>query len=649
MFGQLEQFTSIISSSFSEPREGGFMFFEIPNSTLVGDNFDQYKTIMNDVDNSMVLVDSHTDSLVHFTHYRFIQTYKEVPVEGAGCIEHFDSTGSLVFTNAKHTVGMNHSHFASILESEIIPDFLLPQLSGDGLNYAWLDPDSEQQIVLDEQNNSATYYPVPELVFGIDSMRNINFNTDGSRYRLAYKIKVVSINPMAISTYFLDAHTGVIFRKSTHIHSDGPAQIWGYGTRTIDTEWRGFPHNNYRLYAKDATRNIHTKRKQSLNNTPAWGPISDVTDNDDVWDNTHLWETTTHYFSTRAWDFYLQRFGREGMDDDGVEVRVRTQWEEDGARHIPESKPRLNFGITATNYGYGLEPSIVAHEYTHGLIRFTADLEYEFESGALNESFCDIFGVVIQAATLDNGATDWIYGNSITGAHPRSLADPKSLGQHYDETFMVVGTGQPDTYNGQYWYSGTDLGIDQGGVHFNSGVQNHWFHILANGKTGVNDLNDTYNVNGIGMLKASWIAYYSLTGILQSSSHYADARLASITAAKILYGECSVEYQATFDAWYAVGIGNKNTCTYTLSSEEVTISEKDIHVYPNPVSDALTIEIPINANKNISIFDTSGKLVKHFYSDAFINIIDIDSFDTGMYTILFNIEGTIITKKIIKL
>ena len=48
---------------------------------------------------------------------------------------------------------------------------------------------------------------------------------------------------------------------------------------------------------------------------------------------------------------------------------------------------------------------------------------------------------------------------------------------------------------------------DYGGVHINSGVQNHWFYLLSQGGSGVNDNGDSYSVSGIGINQALEIAY----------------------------------------------------------------------------------------------------------------------------------------------
>lgn len=160
------------------------------------------------------------------------------------------------------------------------------------------------------------------------------------------------------------------------------------------------------------------------------------------------------------------------------------------------------------------------------------------ESGALNESFSDIFGTVIEYYAKPQTA-NWIIGEEITPFGIRNMSDPNSL-------------NAPDTYNGQFWYSGD---LDKGGVHTNSGVGNYWFYLLAIGGSGTNDFGDSYSVSGISIDSAALIAYRTLTVYLTPNSDYYDAREYSIQAAEDLFGPCSPQVEATMDAWNAVGLG----------------------------------------------------------------------------------------------
>jgi Zn-dependent metalloprotease len=57
-----------------------------------------------------------------------------------------------------------------------------------------------------------------------------------------------------------------------------------------------------------------------------------------------------------------------------------------------------------------------------------------------------------------------------------------------------------------------------------SGVLNHWFYILTIGKSGTNDIGNSYNVTGINIDKAAKIAYRLESVYLSANSTYANAR-----------------------------------------------------------------------------------------------------------------------------
>ena len=130
-----------------------------------------------------------------------------------------------------------------------------------------------------------------------------------------------------------------------------------------------------------------------------------------------------------------------------------------------------------------------------------------------------------------------------------------------------------------------------------------------------------------------------------NSSQYSDSRLATITAAKILFGECSLEYQATIDAWYAVGIGNLNNCTYTASIAEVT--DQNISIYPNPASNSITIELSTPTNAPIRIVDVSGSFIKELETDQIFFHYDVSDIANGVYFVNFDFNDNQIVKRIV--
>jgi PKD repeat protein len=187
---------------------------------------------------------------------------------------------------------------------------------------------------------------------------------------------------------------------------------------------------------------------------------------------------------------------------------------------------------------------VIGHEITHGVTEHSAGLIYSYESGALNESFSDIFGVAIDYFANPNEA-NFLIGDQISlkSNGLRDMENPNSK-------------GDPNTYKGAYWKTGSQ---DYGGVHSNSGVQNYWFYLLVNGGTGTNDNSFSYTLNGIGMEAAAAISYRNLTVYLTPNSTYLDARNYAIQAAKDIYGACSEEVDAVAKAWYAVGVGEVYT------------------------------------------------------------------------------------------
>lgn len=293
-----------------------------------------------------------------------------------------------------------------------------------------------------------------------------------------------------------------------------------------------FIQGNYRLRQYGRGGGIAT---YDAKHGTAYLSSTDFVDNDTNFDsNNSKAGVSVHWALEHAYDYYLNVLNRNSFDDNGGKLIAyahydsawfNAQW--DGSR--------MRFGDGTGNTIPLVSIDIVSHELTHGVTQYTANLIYQDEYGALNESFSDVFGTAVEFYTLGASA-NWFMGEG--GARLRSMSNPKQY-------------GQPDTYLGQNWYIGT---ADGGGVHTNSGVQNHWYYLLSEGGNGVNDNGYSYNVTGIGLDNASKIAYRSLANYLIPTSQYFDARLGSIYAAQDLFGQGSPEFQSVVEAWNAVGV-----------------------------------------------------------------------------------------------
>jgi len=171
---------------------------------------------------------------------------------------------------------------------------------------------------------------------------------------------------------------------------------------------------------------------------------------------------------------------------------------------------------------------VVGHELSHAVTEATSNLIYQNESGALNESFSDIMGTNIE---FFYGSGNWTIGEDITiGANGiRNMANPGE-------------DGDPSHYDARY--TGTS---DNGGVHTNSGISNHWYYLLTVG--GVN-ANPKYasatGVTGIGLDAAQQITYLGYTA-LPANATFCDARASTLAVA----GEYAVNVGS---AWDEVGV-----------------------------------------------------------------------------------------------
>ncbi len=191
------------------------------------------------------------------------------------------------------------------------------------------------------------------------------------------------------------------------------------------------------------------------------------------------------------------------------------------------------------------ELDVVGHELAHGVTEATSNLVYQNESGALNEAFSDIMGTSIE---YYDGSGNWTIGEDITPNDNgiRNMANPGE-------------DGDPSHYADRYTGTG-----DNGGVHINSGIANHWFYLLVNGGQNADP---TYasgqNVTGIGLAAAADIAFLGFTA-LTASADFCDARASTIAVAG---GNAA----NVTDAWDEVGVDDA-LCNNTGNGDGPVIS-----------------------------------------------------------------------------
>ncbi|MFD1552658.1 M4 family metallopeptidase [Putridiphycobacter roseus] len=510
-------------------------------------------------------------------------------------------------------------------------------------NFAWDNPAYESELQADLNDPNATYYPTGELVFALNQNHTVQYNMNPLDYRLAWKFDILSLAPYFHKILYVDAHTGTIFNEEQLLCSNGSANITGHGSQTIDTRYIGWFQNHHILKSNDGTTNVHTKNYSGGNfNTTA--EVSNATTS---WGNNHQESTTAHWCVTQTWDYFETIHSRIGIPDQnfGNEVKVLAdkEWvtpttqngEKNGAWFdYSGGIDRIYAGyFDAAETMYTGELSILAHEYTHGIDQREGKLKYEKESGALDESFADIFGFLTRRYVTNSN--NWVIGASnFQNREKRNLQNPSTHGIHYDINTTTntynEQPGQPDTYNGTFWFDvNIPTSLDNGGVHVNSGVQNFWFYLLSQGGSDTNDLGDAYSVSGIGYADAAEITYYNFVNNMQRKSKFEDAMEGSIEAAEELFGVCSAQAIATEEAWYAVGLGSGSTCEGAGIKE----AKNEFNIFPNPTQNIVQIEFTSSDHRTIEIYNLTGQLLRTYNFNSKIESINLSELSNGIYLI----------------
>jgi Zn-dependent metalloprotease len=180
---------------------------------------------------------------------------------------------------------------------------------------------------------------------------------------------------------------------------------------------------------------------------------------------------------------------------------------------------------------------IIGHEFTHAVTQYTAGLTYEGQSGALNESMSDVFGISLKQKLAGQSAAeaDWLIGegiftSSVQGVALRSMKDP---GTAYDDPNLGKDpqVGSMDDY--------VDTTEDNGGVHTNSGIPNKAFYLAATA------------IGGNSWDGAGKIWYAALTSGIGADTDFATFAAATVKAAADVSAEAE---QAVTEAWQGVKV-----------------------------------------------------------------------------------------------
>ncbi len=486
-------------------------------------------------------------------HIRLDQTYKGVPVLEGEAIVHFRNgrvravTDDLVrglALNVEPTLGRGEALAAA---------------------HAALAP-----------RGSYTYEPTATLVV---ASLEAGEPGRGNRQVLAYHIHTELENgaqETRHTDFLVDAHSGRILESWDTLRTagaSGTGQSQWYGTVALSTnstatgyELRDMTRGTGGTFNNNVTTNL-------LNGTSGAGTI--FTDADNAWGDGLQYNGTAgmganaqtagvdgHRGMQATWDFYLNAFGRDGIDDAGTATFSRMHYSSQYDNAFwSDSCFCMTYGDGQVGGSVGeADLDTAGHEMSHGVCSATANLQYRKEPGGLNEANSDIFGTLVEFYTLNNSTGSTIPSTAGSGPITANYKlFENSWGHAYpNEALRWMYKPSRDGRSPDF-YSKTLGRLD---VHYSSGVANHFFFLLAHGSQ-VDSLcdniaspmtNDVTSITGIGNDKAGRIWYRALTAYMTKRTDYAGARVATLNAAADLYGASSTEYATVNTAWLAVNV-----------------------------------------------------------------------------------------------
>lgn len=480
---------------------------------------DTYKIGQN-VSSNFKIVSQKKDEL-GFTKLKLQQVYKGVPVFGSVINAHVDKDGVLTSVSGKLAPELYNK--SSLKKGTTVKaDAALKTAAADLQKKIGAAPELEHEatteLVVFVKDGQANYAYSAEFEF---------LYPEPGNYR-----------------YFVDATTGEVLDSYNQIHAAQPSaggnSLTGQDSTASgkgvlgDTKTFNTLLNSNGSYLVDRKRGDGIFTYDAKNRTRTPGTL--WLDSDNVYNAAYDGAAVdAHAYAGQTYDYFLDVHNRNSYDGNGAQL-VSTVHYGRSYNNAFWSGSQMVYGDGDGNTFIPLSGAldVIAHELTHAVTDTTADLIYQNESGAINESMSDIFGTMVEYHFNNN--PDWqvgedIYTPNVAGDALRSMEDPTL-------------SGDPDHYSKRYTGTG-----DYGGVHINSGISNKAAYLLANGGThyGV-------TVSGIGNDKTGDIYYRTLTQYLTPNSNYSHFRASTIQAATDLYGASSPEVASVKAAFSAVGV-----------------------------------------------------------------------------------------------
>ncbi|MCS5498796.1 M4 family metallopeptidase [Cnuibacter physcomitrellae] len=241
--------------------------------------------------------------------------------------------------------------------------------------------------------------------------------------------------------------------------------------------------------------------------------------------------------------FLLDAFGRASIDGEGLPLDATVHYGDDYDNAFWDGS-RMVFGDgDGEVFGrFTASLSVIGHELAHGVTQFTSGLVYQGQAGALNESFSDVIGAMVEQHALGQTSSEasWLIGEGLftPAVEGRALRSMLAPGTAYDDD--VLGRDPQPADMAHY----VETADDNGGVHLNSGIPNRAFALAA------------VELGGPSWETAGAVWYDTATrGGLPATAGFDDFAAATVRAAAARFGSGSAVERAVRGSWEKVGVG----------------------------------------------------------------------------------------------
>ncbi|WP_243076896.1 M4 family metallopeptidase [Microbacterium sp. SS28] len=245
-----------------------------------------------------------------------------------------------------------------------------------------------------------------------------------------------------------------------------------------------------------------------------------------------------------TFDFYWDAYRRNSIDDAGGALLATVHYGRDYDNAFWNGEQMVfGDGDGEIFTGFTRSLTVIAHELAHGVTEYSGGLDYQDQSGALNESLSDVFGALTEQHQLGHTADEatWLIGAGIftPAVQGRALRSLRAPGTAYDDD--VLGKDPQPAHMRDYVVTAGD----NGGVHINSGIPNRAFAVTA------------LTLGGRAWERAGLIWYRTLTaGTLSRTTDFSAFAAATLATAEAEYGEESEEVAAVRAGWADVGVAH---------------------------------------------------------------------------------------------